>query len=501
MREAAFQRYAQHAAASGLPGARTDFDARFPPGFFAHRAAFAATGPYGRWLLGKPLALRVNDTLFVHAGVGRALAGTTLEAINGTLRDELVEYVTLYGELAARGIVDATLDFYDVPAAVGLTPGPPKPAGGAAPAAAGSTKSVPAGRAGAAGARPAPVGSADSPAAAASTAAPDPQVRRLVALHGSMVHAPGSPLWYRGNVGCGPLIEQDRLSALLQGLGARRVVVGHTPTPRRQVWRRLDDRVWMIDTGMNRTFYAGRGSALVLEGGQAAAIYQGGGRATAVEALDERAGALSVNLSAPDLEAALAGGEIASRTPAPGGEIFTLKWHGSELQALFRPGQSPFPEVAAYRVDHLLDLAMVPAAVVRTVDGVTGSLQYVPQSLVTEGRRAGGDARIDAWCPLEDQWHAMFVFDAVIGNGPRTPDEVAYVPASGHLVLTGHHAAFGSGTGIPAQLQKVDLSLNGLWKLRLATLETPEGRDRLLEVLPRRQYEALVKRARALAAH
>ena len=30
------------------------FDQRFPPGYFAHRAAFAPTGKYGRWLLSLP---------------------------------------------------------------------------------------------------------------------------------------------------------------------------------------------------------------------------------------------------------------------------------------------------------------------------------------------------------------------------------------------------------------------------------------------------------------
>jgi hypothetical protein len=93
----------------------------------------------------------------------------------------------------------------------------------------------------------------------------------------------------------------------------------------------------------------------------------------------------------------------------------------------------------------------------------------------------------------------MYVFDALIGNAPRTPEEITYVPASGQLVLTGHRAAFGTASGVPPHLQKADLSLNGLWRLRIAALEQPANRDRLLEVLPRRQYEALVERARSVS--
>jgi hypothetical protein len=40
-----------------------------PEGFLERRAAFAPDGEYGRWLLGKPVAIVINDTLFVHAGL------------------------------------------------------------------------------------------------------------------------------------------------------------------------------------------------------------------------------------------------------------------------------------------------------------------------------------------------------------------------------------------------------------------------------------------------
>ncbi len=466
MRDAAYAWHAARPPAGRAPLTRAEFDARFPPGFFGHRAAFSAGGRYGRWLLGKPLALRVNDTLFVHAGVTAALGSMSLQGINGALRGEFVEYVKLLEQLTTRGTVVPTMDFYELPALLGV----PAVAADAAPAAEPPT--------------------------------PDPQVQRLLELQKSLVFTPASPLWYRGNVGCGPLVEQDRLAKSLQSLSSQRVVIGHTPTFKRQVWRRLDDKVWLIDAGMLRSYYQGQGAALLLEHGTMAAIYQGASKPAAVEELDDRAGALSANLAPAELEAALTGGEITARSPTPAGELLELRWQGKDLQALFRPASGPpgfFPEVAAYRLDRLLGLAMVPAAVLRKVDDTLGTLRFVPRSLIMEAKRVTGEARVEPWCPLQDQWQEMYLFDALIFNAPRTGGDLHYVAGGGQLVLTGHHEAFGTGQGIPVHLKDASLGVTALWRLRLAGLASDEARASLLQVLPKRQYDALVKRARALA--
>jgi hypothetical protein len=93
----------------------------------------------------------------------------------------------------------------------------------------------------------------------------------------------------------------------------------------------------------------------------------------------------------------------------------------------------------------------------------------------------------------------LYLFDALLFNAPRTAEDVRYVASTGQLVLTGHQAAFGTGTGIPPHLKTADLVVNGPWRAGLAALETREARSQLLEVLTKRQYEALLKRARGLA--
>jgi hypothetical protein len=107
--------------------------------------------------------------------------------------------------------------------------------------------------------------------------------------------------------------------------------------------------------------------------------------------------------------------------------------------------------------------------------------------------------RVEAWCPLRDQWQAMRLFDALIANAARTPGDVQYVAASGQLVLTGHTAAFGTGAAVPADPSETESGINARWRQGLAAVASPDSRQELLEVLPRRQYEALLRRAEALA--
>jgi hypothetical protein len=454
LRNSAYARHISGARRSGLAGrrlSREEFDERFPPGFFAHRLAFAASGTYGRWLLGKPLALRINDTLFAHAGLSAALTQRSLDAINGPLRGELAAYVQLLEQANRNGRLEPTVDFYDV--------------------------------------------------AGLPDAQVDSTLRGLVRLQRSLVHDETSPLWYRGNVGCGPLIEQERLKRVLAAFGSRRVVIGHTPTFRRQVWRRLGDQVLLIDAGMLNSYYGGRGAALLIESGALSAIYQGSSQPSPVDELLARMGTLSGDLSPDELDRALAEGTITARRAAEGGELLTLRWKESEIEGLFKPasaGQTSYPEVAAYRLDRLLDLAMVPATVVRTIDGRPGTLQHQPRGVVSEAKRATSKLRLPSWCPLEDQVKAAATLDALIANVPRKDVELNYSVSSGSLVLTGHGAAFGTSATIPRHLRRADLTLSGPWRLRLAALESDESRRALLEVLTAPQYEAMVQRARLL---
>jgi hypothetical protein len=67
-------------------------EAKCPPGYWGHRWAFSPRGPYGSWILGHNVAVKVGDSLFLHAGISPDWAGKTLTEINDQARAELTAH-------------------------------------------------------------------------------------------------------------------------------------------------------------------------------------------------------------------------------------------------------------------------------------------------------------------------------------------------------------------------------------------------------------------------
>jgi hypothetical protein len=63
----------------------SDPGASFP----RYRAAFAPTGPYGRWILGHNAIVKVNGTLFMHGGLSPRYQGRDITQLNDFIRAEL----------------------------------------------------------------------------------------------------------------------------------------------------------------------------------------------------------------------------------------------------------------------------------------------------------------------------------------------------------------------------------------------------------------------------
>jgi len=71
----------------------------------------------------------------------------------------------------------------------------------------------------------------------------------------SLLTDQNGPLWYRGLAGVEPVAPPETVRATLEHLGARHLVIGHTPT-RGAVWPRYSGQVIQVDTGMS-AFYGG----------------------------------------------------------------------------------------------------------------------------------------------------------------------------------------------------------------------------------------------------
>jgi hypothetical protein len=437
------------------------FDSLFPKGYFALREAFGADGVYGKWLLEKNVIAVVNGTAFVHGGLPPEVADLGLDGVNRGLKQDLVDYVSALAVLTEAEVLLPTDSFYDQEKIVG--------------------EYMP------------PLDASQEVLDAVTT------VRNLG--DAPVLHSDG-PLWYRGNIACSEIIEGHRLQASLDAIGADRVVVGHSPTPTRKVLQRFGGRVIEIDTGMLNFYYKGSGSALVMEGDELRVFNQSGAEPYEPMAHPRRVGMRSGTLSADALQQLLATGEIVSQPRKEEGRtLVQVSDNTHTVSAIFskRRSRGFFPDVAAYRLDRLLGLDMVPVTVRRTVGNAEGSLQFFPEKTSDEAKRSsagGGSAR----CALPLQWGAMYVFDILIYNEGRSLQRMLYDPSGWRLILVEHELAFKNAKGRPPHLARASVPVSDGWRDALAALDDTLLAEQFADVLDSRRLKALGRRRDELLA-
>jgi hypothetical protein len=208
-------------------------------------------------------------------------------------------------------------------------------------------------------------------------------------------------------------------------------------------------------------------------------------------------------MTAGDIEALLATGEIVAQDrDAAGTRIVTVSDGERTLTAAFakRDGRGVFPEAAAYRLDRLLGLDMVPVTVQRTLGRNEGTLQFLVPGSIDEQARADQGRGTSARCPLPDQWNAMLVWDALIYNEGRFRQTMRYSPDSWQLLLVGHGRAFAASNGRPPHVRNQELALTERWRRALEALTDGVLADELGDVLDKRRLAALATRRDELLA-
>ena len=166
------------------------------------------------------------------------------------------------------------------------------------------------------------------------------------------------------------------------------------------------------------------------------------------------------------------------------------------MAAVFVPAarRGILPDLAAYRLDRLIGLDMVPATVAREVGGESGSVQFAPSRVMTETERSERGIGGSAWCPLRDQFQAMYIFDTLIYNEGRTPERIRYSADNFQLLLVGHGDALSAGRGRPPHLRDTPLMIGAAWQETLASLDEQRLTQALEGVLDRRRIRALLLR-------
>jgi hypothetical protein len=300
---------------------------------------------------------------------------------------------------------------------------------------------------------------------------------------------------------CNEVVEADVLKPLLQQFGVARVVIGHTPTRNKAAVTRFDGAVIKLDAGMNAAAYKGRAAALLIEQGRLSVRYPG-----APEAVELQAEGLHVapsQLRDDRVAAVLRDGQVTVTGPGgPDRLLVTVEHSGSTIPAVFVAGNANAvsKDVAAYKLDRLLRLGIVPATIAREVQGQRGTLQARPRKSVTQGDVQRQSLRAGGWCPLEPQFQLIYAFDALTGNAGRTLETLLYDADDWSVYATGYGQAFGKGRGFPAYLKAQAPKPGPELRQRLQQLDAANVGAALGDDADERTVQAVLARRDALLA-
>lgn len=152
-------------------------------------------------------------------------------------------------------------------------------------------------------------------------------------------------------------------------------------------------------------------------------------------------------------------------------------------------------EVAAYELDKLIGLGLVPATVPRTYEGQNGSMQFWVDNIMDEKKRQQSHTMPPNPAAWNDQMAKLFLWDNLIYNTDRNLDNIL-ITASWQLVAIDHSRTFRPFGNLkyPDQVTRVSRSLLA----RIDALDASTLKTHLSPYLSPDQIKGILKRRDAI---
>lgn len=230
--------------AGTVPPAENVWMDAHPAGFVEYVDAIGPDGRYGRWLRSHKAAVVVGDTLFMHAGISPDSQGT-ISDVNASVAREVKAWDDAIAQMVRNRLITRYATFKEtVMAAVAELE------------------------------RIAAALKEEKPPGDHVTREFVDALQRVTQVGASPLLASAGPMWFRGLANGTPESEAQ-VTALLDRLGVKRVVIGHTPKLPGKIAPQFGGRVFAIDTGMLTAYFkTGQPSALEIKGPEVTAIYR-----------------------------------------------------------------------------------------------------------------------------------------------------------------------------------------------------------------------------------
>ena len=460
---------------------REAFDLQYPPGFVALRRAFAQDGKIGRWLIQQPLVLKVNDKVYMHGGIANDVSEESLASLNNKVRGELKDFLDAMDALRLAGVMPLHVSYYDRFQFLKAR--------------------------------------AEEWAEVNGKKQADwfPPLAKVYEAQQYFVFSPDSPVWYRGTARCHPFSESFNTERFLKRVGASQLVMGHTPTTG-EVEERMSGLAIRLDTGMLKSVYKGRASALVSNDG-ADYVHYLGSKQRAQPVRENRSISQSLSgMSDEALEDFMMNAEIVSvedigtgitkpKRVSQSRDGFTndavFKYEDSNpgiesrkkyISRRYNDSDRYVYDIAAYKLDRMLGWQMVPTAVLGEVRGDQGALSDWVENAINERDRLEKEIPFEGYCKQQEQYRLRFVFDILIHNDDRNLTNILWTKKDFMMRFIDHSLAFRTTEKRPKQYRKVTLQVSDLLRSRLESLNEPQLTAELSDYLHPKQINAILAR-------
>ncbi len=468
------------------PVSQALFKKRFPPGYFGLHLAFKANSNYGRWLSEKPLMIVINDKIMVHGGLSKSTGEMGLAGVNTKLKTDMKTYATLWYWLVDSGYFSYDLSKKDrIIQAQKLVNGE----------------------------------FMDNKFNNSIVITKAKQFLKVA--ESTILNSSESPTWYRGSVLCHQFIEQPLFDKVLKQIGATSVFVGHTNTHTHEAESRFNNRLFMQDTGMLTSVYKGQAS-LFFHKNKSVKVFDTSHGLHEIDGQSLKNWKHPYGMSNTELEEFLLTAEIINSAQIKSQTIYSedsvlqklsLQKDNKKIDAIFYSSDSHpgfekkksvrakksntnryHNEIAAYQLDKMLSLDMVPPSVERTIEGKTGAIQYWTGKSYYLRDMVDNNIGYDGYCSKNSQLILMKIFDRLIFNEGRNLGNLLYNKKDWNLWLLGNSRAFRVTRLKPYKSKWENITLSPKFRNKLAALNKKTLHNSLKPYLNKKQIDYILKR-------
>lgn len=444
--------------------AKSKFDIDYPLGFFARQIAFSESGKYGKWLLSLPFVIKINDQLFAHGGLSKLASEYSLTEFNTEAKRGLLNYLNRWQSMIRKTGLSELIPYKKREDYVKLLK-----------------------------------------RSKHKTQFLKSQEHFILSLQG--------PTWYRGNAQCHPYFEEDILVNVFNHWNAKHLWVGHTTSQTRKPLTRLDGKMTIMDTGMLATYYKGEPWISKFSKVNKPVFINGlTGEIGLPQSSPNREWSNPYNFTDEQVEDFLMTASVKKTGNTKEGKTRPFKveltkngktikgifkyqdtgTHSSSKKNKFLADRYQF-EMAAYKLDRLLGIGLVPVTVERSVNGQGGIIQVWVDDLISELNMDENKIAYHGYCDQESQEEFLNSFDYLIANRDRNQSNVLYSRSDMQVWFIDHSRSFGTKAYRPKMLRKVKFEVSERFKSELVKLNYKKL-EILLPWLKGRQISAILKR-------